>query len=194
MGVGSLTGGGASLLRVYWPGVRLRTGSFQLGSDLILDAQGLRRTCDQGAQSACPFSLGRCCGMQHACYHGKHDSKHVNYYCKGDGVTVDIEYVDEDLDPTTGAIRRIQRRRGPEVAKAYMKLIGLVAAAENRHDLSALIGIRLHPLKGNRKGEWSLTPKRSSPFRVICDFGGESVCDTEGKQEALRILGLEDYH
>lgn len=109
-------------------------------------------------------------------------------------VPVHIEYLGKGLDPVAGAIRKIQKERGLDVAKGYSKLISLVQSARNRNDLQALRSLHLKPLKGSRREEWSMRPKMSSSWRVILDFLGTKPEGSGADEDAMRIHRLEDYH
>ncbi len=54
--------------------------------------------------------------------------------------------------------------------------------AENIAELETIPGWRLHPLKGNRKGAWSLSVTRN--FRLTFRIVGSAISD----------INLEDYH
>jgi proteic killer suppression protein len=54
--------------------------------------------------------------------------------------------------------------------------------AENVVELETIPGWRLHPLKGNRKGAWSLTVTRN--YRLTFRVDGATVSD----------IDFEDYH
>jgi len=70
-------------------------------------------------------------------------------------------------------------------AKFVDKIRDIVTAlliAENMSDLPKLPGWRLHPLKGSRKGQWSIV--LTGNFRIVFE-----VRDNE-----IYKLTLEDYH
>jgi proteic killer suppression protein len=54
--------------------------------------------------------------------------------------------------------------------------------AENVAELETIPGWRLHPLKGNRKGAWSLTVTRN--YRLTFRVDGSAISD----------IDFEDYH
>ena len=62
------------------------------------------------------------------------------------------------------------------------KIITALAVAESIADIPALPGWRLHPLKGDRKGRWSLTV--TGNWRITFEVIDDEVCDKD----------LEDYH
>jgi len=74
-------------------------------------------------------------------------------------------------------------RRGvsPELADRLRRQLDVLNRAQSTMDLN-LPGYRLHQLKGNRAGTWSLTV--SGNWRVTFTFAGEDAYDVD----------LEDYH
>jgi proteic killer suppression protein len=73
--------------------------------------------------------------------------------------------------------RGIQAQHAPRLAR----MLDLIDAAENIEELN-LPGYALHPLKGDRKGEWSM--KVSGNWRITFSFTKGNAFD----------LNLEDYH
>ena len=76
-----------------------------------------------------------------------------------------------------GAVKGIQ----PQQALRIGRILDLLDEADNPDQLN-IPGYYLHPLKGNRKGEWSMTV--SGNWRITFRFEGEDVI----------IVNLEDYH
>jgi len=69
----------------------------------------------------------------------------------------------------------------PDLLAAVEDILGRLDAAKTPQALD-LPGYRLHPLKGDRKGLWSVTVRAN--WRIIFRFDGEDVVDVE----------LIDYH
>jgi proteic killer suppression protein len=74
-------------------------------------------------------------------------------------------------------------RRGvtPDLADRLRRQLDVLNRARSTRDLN-LPGYRLHQLKGNRAGTWSVTV--SGNWRVTFKFEGEDAFDVD----------LEDYH
>ena len=72
----------------------------------------------------------------------------------------------------------------PDAADKLRKMFAFLDNIENADELRALASWKAHLLKGDRKGEWSLsvTANRRLTFRV--DPEDNEVCD----------VNLEDYH
>lgn len=68
-----------------------------------------------------------------------------------------------------------------EHAARLRKILALLATAESSEDMD-LPGLRLHPLKGDREGTWSVTV--SGNWRVTFRFHGADATD----------IHYEDYH
>lgn len=50
-----------------------------------------------------------------------------------------------------------ERAWGTAVARKYIQRVSLLYAADHLHDLFALRALRLHPLKGERAGQYAMT-------------------------------------
>ena len=61
-------------------------------------------------------------------------------------------------------------------------MLTAIEEAENVSELETVPGWKLHPLKGDRKGVWSLTVTRN--YRLTFRFEGTTVSD----------IDFEDYH
>jgi toxin HigB-1 len=70
---------------------------------------------------------------------------------------------------------------GANLLSRVEEILTLLDVAESPLDLS-LPGLRLHPLTGNRKGEWSISV--SGNWRITFRFEGNHVAS----------VNLEDYH
>jgi proteic killer suppression protein len=69
----------------------------------------------------------------------------------------------------------------PEQARRLRLVLGRLHASTSPKDMD-LPGLRLHELKGNRKGTWSVTV--SGSWRVTFRFEGKDALDVD----------YEDYH
>lgn len=73
------------------------------------------------------------------------------------------------------------RKLPPEMVTRIHEILTTIHAAETLDDMN-LHGYRLHDLKGNRKGEWSITVRAN--WRITFRF----------EQGVAVRLNLEDYH
>lgn len=74
-------------------------------------------------------------------------------------------------------------RRGvnPKLAEVVESVLDMLNVAQAPEDLD-IHGFRLHPLKGDRKGQWSMT--LSGNWRIVFEFEGTDVTNVD----------LVDYH
>ena len=49
------------------------------------------------------------------------------------------------------------REFGEPVGLRYIQRIKILAAANSLHELSSARSLRIHPLRGDRRGEWAIT-------------------------------------
>jgi len=75
-------------------------------------------------------------------------------------------------------VRGVARQHAPKLRA----MLTAIEEAENVSELATLPGWRLHPLKGDRKGIWSLTVTRN--HRLTFRITGSVVSD----------IDFEDYH
>lgn len=62
---------------------------------------------------------------------------------------------------------------GPKIARRYLDRVNRLHAAGTAHDLLQFPELRLHALKGNRKGEWAMT--LDGTWRLIVVFENEEM-------------------
>jgi toxin HigB-1 len=60
---------------------------------------------------------------------------------------------------------------GQEVGRRYILRINIIKGAKNIHVLQKLPGLRCHPLKGDRKGQWAVD--LIGRYRLIFTLEGE---------------------
>lgn len=65
------------------------------------------------------------------------------------------------------------KRYGIPVARKYVQRINLIKAAKNLEEVMQLPGLRCHPLKGNRKGEYAV--KLTGFYRLIFTLEGSEL-------------------
>jgi len=66
--------------------------------------------------------------------------------------------------------------------ESALELLAILNAAERLDHISPLKSIGLHPLKGNRRGQWAITV--NGPWRVCFRFKGSDAYEVE----------IVDYH
>ena len=73
-------------------------------------------------------------------------------------------------------------RLPPDLVPRLRRILTALDEAQWPHDIDARPGYRLHPLKGSRAGQWSISV--SGNWRVVFRFEGREVVDVD----------LVDYH
>lgn len=74
----------------------------------------------------------------------------------------------------------------PAVVDEFFYVLGVIGAAKDERDIRSLKSLRLHKLKGNRKGQYALNLNKQ--FRLTMTFEK----DADGKYVCL--IAIEDYH
>jgi proteic killer suppression protein len=69
--------------------------------------------------------------------------------------------------------KEAERAYGQEVARKYIQRINIVKQARNIEELKALPGLRCHPLKGDRRGQWAIN--LTGFYRLIFTLEGETM-------------------
>jgi toxin HigB-1 len=70
----------------------------------------------------------------------------------------------------------------PQLAPKLRRILAMLNVSESPDDMNDMPGWRLHPLKGDRAGQWSVTV--SGNMRVTFRFEGKNAFDVD----------LLDYH
>ena len=66
-----------------------------------------------------------------------------------------------------------QKEFGSQIAKKYIQRVNLIKAAKNLDEVMSLPGLRCHPLKGNRKGQYAV--KLTGFYRLIFTADGDCL-------------------
>jgi proteic killer suppression protein len=69
--------------------------------------------------------------------------------------------------------RQAVRELGSQVARKYIQRVKMIQAIGNLDDLMALPGLRCHPLKGDRKGQYAV--KLTGFSRLIFTIEGDGL-------------------
>ena len=108
-----------------------------------------------------------------------------------------IVFSPKRLGKLCNSLEEAQKKWGTERGKRVLDRLNEMHDADNLRIL-CLVHDRCHPLKGNRKGQWSVDLKQ--PYRLLFEPANEPLptladggLDLE-KVTAVRILGVEDTH
>jgi toxin HigB-1 len=76
-------------------------------------------------------------------------------------------------------------RFGPNIVKAFRKVIGLIHAANDERDLRSMKSLHYEKLKGNRSHQRSM--RLNDQFRLIVEIEGHG-------NKTVAVISIEDYH
>jgi proteic killer suppression protein len=96
---------------------------------------------------------------------------------------VDIEFAEARLLRASRSLSEATRHFGVPVGRKYIQRLAIIRAVDEFSQLFGLRALRLHPLLGNRAGQYAVT--LTGNYRLIIEPTTE---------ERVRILGVEDYH
>ncbi|MDP2919742.1 MAG: type II toxin-antitoxin system RelE/ParE family toxin [Dehalococcoidia bacterium] len=96
---------------------------------------------------------------------------------------MNIEYSSNRLARASVSISEASRLFGVPIGRKYIQRLAVLRATDKFTQLYGLQALRLHPLKGNRTGQYALA--LTGNYRLII----EKVRD-----DTVRILDVEDYH
>lgn len=83
-------------------------------------------------------------------------------------------------------------------AKKIKQRINELESWDNLYDISRLPALRLHPLKGNKKGEWAVDIQKN--WRICFEISRNPLPLLENggidlsKVKEIKIISIEDYH
>jgi proteic killer suppression protein len=96
---------------------------------------------------------------------------------------VKIEFSTNRLLDASTTLSEANRLFGIPIARKFIQRLGVLRAADKFSQLYGLRALRLHPLKGNRAGQYAIT--LTGNYRLILEKLDE---------ERVRIMNVEDYH
>ena len=80
---------------------------------------------------------------------------------------MEIQYRNQKLHELCHDYRKAQKELGKQAAEKLFALINLLENSECLHDIDAMRIYHLHPLSGDRKGEFALDLGRKLGYRLI---------------------------
>ena len=69
--------------------------------------------------------------------------------------------------------RKASKAYGEQIARKYIQRINIIQQSQNLDELMKLPGLRCHPLKGERKGQYAI--KLSGFYRLIFKLSGTQL-------------------
>ena len=68
-----------------------------------------------------------------------------------------VRFRNQTLKERYEDVNKASREWGPRVARRYVQRIEQIEATPTFHSLFAICSLRLHPLQGDRRGQYALT-------------------------------------
>ena len=94
-----------------------------------------------------------------------------------------IEFATTRLTAASLHLSEATRLFGVPIGRKYIQRLAIIRAVERFTDIYGHRSLRLHPLKGDRAGQYAMV--LSGNYRLIIERISE---------DTVRILGVEDYH
>ena len=99
---------------------------------------------------------------------------------------MEIQYRNRKIEKVCTNMDKAICNYGKDVAKKLFMTINLLKQALNLLDVKKYPPANLHPLKGNRNGEWSIYLGKTSGFRLI-------VTPIDENGGTIKVVNDEDY-
>ena len=96
---------------------------------------------------------------------------------------MDIEFSSHRLLNAGMSISVASRLFGPPIGRKYIQRLAVLRATDKFAELYEHRALRLHPLKGDRAGQYAIT--LTGNFRFIME---------KLQEDRVRIVDVEDYH
>ncbi len=94
-----------------------------------------------------------------------------------------IEFSTNRLAAASVSLSEASRLFGVPIGRKYIQRLAVLRAMDKFTQLYGHRALRLHPLKGNRAGQYSIT--LTGNYRLIVE---------KVKEDKVRIVDVEDYH
>jgi toxin HigB-1 len=96
---------------------------------------------------------------------------------------VDLEFSSNRLFNASISLSAASRLFGVPIGRKYIQRLAVLRATEQFEQLYGHRALNLHPLKGNRAGQYAIS--LTGNFRLLLE---------KIKEDKVRILEVEDYH
>jgi plasmid maintenance system killer protein len=96
---------------------------------------------------------------------------------------LNIEFSSKRLVDASVSISEASRLFGVPIGRKYIQRLAVLRAADTFSQLYGLRALRLHPLKGDRAGQYSIT--LTGNYRLII---------AKVREDEVQIIDVEDYH
>ena len=96
---------------------------------------------------------------------------------------MELEFSSNRLINASVSFSEASRFFGVSIGRRYIQRLAVLRATEKFTQLYGYRALRLHPLKGDRAGQYSLT--LTGNYRLIIE---------KVQEDTVRIIDVEDYH
>jgi plasmid maintenance system killer protein len=96
---------------------------------------------------------------------------------------VNTEFSTNRLSEASLNLSKASRFFGVPIGRKYIQRIAVLRAVDKFNQLFGFQALRLHPLKGNRSNQYSIT--LTGNYRLIIE---------KIEEDRVRIMDVEDYH
>lgn len=96
---------------------------------------------------------------------------------------MEIDFSSNRLNNAGSSLSEASRIYGVPIGRKYIQRLNILRAVEKFSQLFGFQALRLHPLKGNRAGQYSMI--LTGNYRMIVE---------KIKEDKVRIVDVEDYH
>ena len=96
---------------------------------------------------------------------------------------MNIEFSSHRLQEASINLSEANRLFGVPIGRKYIQRLAILRATEKFTELFGHRALRLHPLKGERTGEYAMT--LTGNFRLIVE---------KIREDTVRIINVEDYY
>ena len=96
---------------------------------------------------------------------------------------MEIWFATNRLGAAGRSLSEATRLFGVPISRRHLKRLGIIRATDHFRELYGHRALRLHPLRGDRSGQYGMT--LSANFRLILERISE---------DKVRVLDVEDYH
>jgi toxin HigB-1 len=96
---------------------------------------------------------------------------------------VNIDFSTNRLAEASINLSKASRIFGVPIGRKYIQRLAVLRATDKFTQLFGLQTLRLHPLKGNREGQYAMT--LTGNYRLIIE---------KVQEDWVRIIDVEDYH
>lgn len=104
---------------------------------------------------------------------------------------MELEFKDKKLQKHCENEKDLQKKYGVVQAKIILIRLNQLQAAENLYDISKLPQVRLHPLSGDRQGEFAVDVQQPKRLILIPQNGSLNDHKTITK---IQIIEIVNYH